>query len=209
MDLERHLAAAADGAFTTNLDGKIAQWNRAAEKMLGYTAREAVGRAWSDLFVDHHGSGNGNGNAPGRRGYYVTGPARPGDPERNFDLQTRTKTGTPIWVNISTLTVPNGRAGRDVTIYLFRDVTATRDIMSLVRERFPVSPPAPESNGTLTPRELEILRMVAAGVSTKGAAEKLHVSPATVRNHVQNILGKLGAHSRLEAVACATRHRLL
>jgi DNA-binding NarL/FixJ family response regulator len=35
------------------------------------------------------------------------------------------------------------------------------------------------------------------------------VSPATIRNHVQNILGKLGAHSRLEAVAYATRNRLI
>jgi two-component system NarL family response regulator len=40
-------------------------------------------------------------------------------------------------------------------------------------------------------------------------AERLHVSPSTVRNHVQNILEKLGAHSRLEAVAYATRQRLL
>jgi DNA-binding NarL/FixJ family response regulator len=35
------------------------------------------------------------------------------------------------------------------------------------------------------------------------------VSPATIRNHVQNILGKLGVHSRLEAVAYATRNRLI
>jgi DNA-binding NarL/FixJ family response regulator len=35
------------------------------------------------------------------------------------------------------------------------------------------------------------------------------VSSATIRNHVQNIFGKLGVHSRLEAVAYATRHRLL
>ena len=62
---------------------------------------------------------------------------------------------------------------------------------------------------TLTRRELEILRVIATGMSTKAAAAKLHVSPATVRNHVQNILGKLGAHSRLEAVAMATRQRLL
>jgi two-component system nitrate/nitrite response regulator NarL len=40
-------------------------------------------------------------------------------------------------------------------------------------------------------------------------AERLHVSPATVRNHVQHILAKLGLHSRLEAAAYATRHRLL
>jgi two-component system nitrate/nitrite response regulator NarL len=40
-------------------------------------------------------------------------------------------------------------------------------------------------------------------------AERLHVSPATVRNHVQHILEKLGVHSRLEAAAFATRYRLL
>jgi DNA-binding NarL/FixJ family response regulator len=64
-------------------------------------------------------------------------------------------------------------------------------------------------DGPLTRRELEVLRLLATGVNTKGAAEKLHVSPATVRNHVQNIFGKLGVHSRLEAVAYANRHRLL
>jgi DNA-binding NarL/FixJ family response regulator len=130
-----------------------------------------------------------------------------GDPERNFDLLTRTKGGAPIWINIRMVTVPNGRA--PVTIHLFRDVTATRELMSLLGERLAVPPGAPEGNGALTPRELEILRIIATGVGTKGTAEKLHVSPATVRNHVQNILGKLGAHSRLAAVVYATRHRLL
>ena len=61
--------------------------------------------------------------------------------------------------------------------------------------------------GALTRRELEILRLVATGASTKTAADTLHVSPATVRNHIQNILAKLGAHSRLEAVALATRQQ--
>jgi DNA-binding NarL/FixJ family response regulator len=70
-------------------------------------------------------------------------------------------------------------------------------------------PAAPEGTGTLTRRELEILHIIATGVNTKDAAERLHVSPATIRNHVQNILGKLGAHSRLEAVAYATRNRLI
>jgi two-component system nitrate/nitrite response regulator NarL len=40
-------------------------------------------------------------------------------------------------------------------------------------------------------------------------AERLHVSPATVRNHVQHILEKLGVHSRLEAAAYATRRGCL
>jgi DNA-binding NarL/FixJ family response regulator len=47
------------------------------------------------------------------------------------------------------------------------------------------------------------------GLNTEHAARRLHVSSATIRNHVQNIFGKLGVHSRLEAVAYATRHRLL
>jgi PAS domain S-box-containing protein len=199
MNLEKVLAASADGAFTTSPDGKIAQWNRAAERMLGYTAREAVGRSCGDLFAGH----DGNGNRQCWRSCHVTGPEKRGDSERNFDLQTRTKAGAPVCMKVSTLTVSNGRAGRGFTIHLFRDVTAVRRIMT----QEPTA--VPESNGMLTPRELEILRIVATGVNTKGVADKLHVSPATVRNHVQNILGKLGAHSRLEAVACATRHRLL
>jgi DNA-binding NarL/FixJ family response regulator len=57
----------------------------------------------------------------------------------------------------------------------------------------------------LTTRELEVLRMLAGGVSTNVAAESLGISTATLRAHVQAILRKLGAHSRLEAVAEAAR----
>jgi DNA-binding NarL/FixJ family response regulator len=71
------------------------------------------------------------------------------------------------------------------------------------------APPDGTGLGELTRREVEILHLIATGLNTKDAAERLHVSPATIRNHVQNILGKLGAHSRLEAVAYATRNRLI
>ena len=43
------------------------------------------------------------------------------------------------------------------------------------------------------------------GANTRALATRLRLSPATVRNHVQNILEKLGVHSRLEAVAWMTR----
>jgi len=122
----------------------------------------------------------------------------------------RTKTGSAIWVNVSTLRFSRDGAG-DGTVHLLRDVTETREILALIRERLAIPaalvPAAPD--GTLTRRELEILHIIATGVNTKDAAERLHVSPATIRNHVQNILGKLGAHSRLEAVAYATRNRLI
>ena len=61
----------------------------------------------------------------------------------------------------------------------------------------------------LTARELEVLRMLASGVSTNSAAEMLGISTATLRAHVHAILRKLGAHSRLEAVAEAARLGLI
>ena len=57
----------------------------------------------------------------------------------------------------------------------------------------------------LTARELEVLQHLAEGASTAQASEQLGISSATLRAHVQAILRKLGAHSRLEAVAEAAR----
>jgi DNA-binding NarL/FixJ family response regulator len=61
----------------------------------------------------------------------------------------------------------------------------------------------------LTTRELEVLRMLHAGHPADRIARELHIAPNTVRNHVQRILTKLGATSRLEAVAIARRDGLI
>ena len=61
----------------------------------------------------------------------------------------------------------------------------------------------------LTPREREVLELLAEGDTKEVIAARLFVSTNTVRNHIQNILTKLGAHSRLEAVAAAAREGLL
>jgi DNA-binding NarL/FixJ family response regulator len=58
-------------------------------------------------------------------------------------------------------------------------------------------------------REREVLRLMASGVSNKALAGQLHLSLNTVRNHVQNILYKLDAHSKLEAVATAVREGVI
>jgi two-component system nitrate/nitrite response regulator NarL len=60
----------------------------------------------------------------------------------------------------------------------------------------------------LTSRERECLEMLVAGLSTKAMARRLGVETTTIRSHVQAVLHKLGAHSRLEAAAYATRHGL-
>jgi two-component system response regulator DevR len=61
----------------------------------------------------------------------------------------------------------------------------------------------------LTPRERQVLELLAQGQSKEEIARRLFLSSNTVRNHIQNILTKLGAHSRLEAVAAAAREGLL
>ena len=66
--------------------------------------------------------------------------------------------------------------------------------------------PAPgeaADDARLTPRQLEVLQLLAGGYSTNGIAARLHIAPETVRNHVRGVLRALHAHSRLEAVARA------
>jgi two-component system nitrate/nitrite response regulator NarL len=61
----------------------------------------------------------------------------------------------------------------------------------------------------LTPRELEVLRLLAEGLPNKLIADRLHISEHTVKFHVNALMGKLGAQSRTEAVVRATRLGLL
>jgi DNA-binding NarL/FixJ family response regulator len=66
----------------------------------------------------------------------------------------------------------------------------------------------PERLATLTPREQEILRSLAGGMSTADVAQSLGISPLTVQSHVKNVLAKLGVHTKVEAVRVAWRHGL-
>ncbi|MEA2538000.1 MAG: hypothetical protein QOF11_2234 [Chloroflexota bacterium] len=61
----------------------------------------------------------------------------------------------------------------------------------------------------LTARELEILRALSAGRTTKEICQDLTITPNTLRTHVQNITAKLHVHSKLEAVVYALRHGLV
>ncbi len=61
----------------------------------------------------------------------------------------------------------------------------------------------------LTPRELEVLKALTEGLSTPEICDRLFIAPNTLRTHVQNIMGKLRVHSKLEAVAFALRHKLV
>ena len=202
------LAAAGDGACVVGADGRIVLWNRAAEKMLGYAAREALGRPCCDVFVGH----DDDGNRLCYQGCHIMKLMEIGETIRSFDMKTRSKAGQPVWLNVSILRLPEAEASGAATVHLFRDVTATKELLTLVDERRAATAQRDagvDPTAVLSRRELEVLRLLAIGLNTRDAAERLHVSPATVRNHVQNLFAKLDVHSRLEAVAYATRHRLL
>jgi len=62
---------------------------------------------------------------------------------------------------------------------------------------------------SLTPREQEVMRFLAEGLSSKAVAEKLFISPKTVENHRANIMSKLGLHSTIELVRYAAKLGLI
>jgi two-component system, NarL family, nitrate/nitrite response regulator NarL len=68
---------------------------------------------------------------------------------------------------------------------------------------------SPQGGIHLTPREHEVLKLISSGSTTPQIAEKLFLSPATVKTHVQHIYEKLGVSDRASAVMEATRRRLL
>ncbi|MFL5973331.1 MAG: LuxR C-terminal-related transcriptional regulator [Gaiellaceae bacterium] len=75
--------------------------------------------------------------------------------------------------------------------------------------RPPSLPKSPRPHGKLTPRQREVLRLLAHGSSTPQIAAHLHLSRETVRNHVRGVLQALEVHSRVEAVAMARADGLL
>ncbi len=71
------------------------------------------------------------------------------------------------------------------------------------------SPRPPLPLEPLTPRELDVLRLLSEGLTNKAIAHQLGISPNTVKLHVHTILAKLGAASRTEATRTAARHGLI
>ncbi|BAZ33116.1 LuxR family two component transcriptional regulator [Cylindrospermum sp. NIES-4074] len=65
------------------------------------------------------------------------------------------------------------------------------------------SPPAPPSLAELTPREKEVLRLIATGASNREIAQELYISEGTVKNHVTNILNRLNLRDRTQAAIFA------
>jgi DNA-binding NarL/FixJ family response regulator len=73
----------------------------------------------------------------------------------------------------------------------------------------PAEPETGRLPAALSPREREVVVLVARGLSNRQAADELSISPSTVERHVANILVKLGFHSRAQIAAWAVAHDLI
>ncbi|PXY33664.1 hypothetical protein BAY59_08300 [Prauserella coralliicola] len=114
-------------------------------------------------------------------------------------------------------------AGRDAAVVPLRraaELTEAlgarplHDAVTALARRARIGLPGEDGTGEqprfgLTARELDILRLVAEGLSNREIGERLFISPKTASVHVSNILGKLGVANRVEAAATAHRHGLL
>jgi DNA-binding NarL/FixJ family response regulator len=99
-----------------------------------------------------------------------------------------------------------GQMHLDAACNVFRDLGALPD---LTRTEKLTLKTAPGARGLLTPRELEVLRLVSLGKTNRAVAAELFLSEKTVARHVSNILTKLGLSSRSAATAYAYEHGLV
>jgi len=177
-----------DALFAFGADLTIVSWNQGAEELTGVSTDEAVGRhCWEVL-----GGRDEHGNLVCHPGCSTARLAREGWPVPCQGLLIKVRDGKRP-VEVSTVAVDEGNRP------LFLHV--------MVPRREPPSPCAVPV--LLTPRQQQVLRLLADGVPAKVVAERLGLAEATVRNHVRAILAALGTHSQLEAIAKARRLQLI
>jgi PAS domain S-box-containing protein len=137
------------------------------------------------------------------RGRHFTSVVAPEDGRRARELFTQKMLGTSPATEATAHLVST--AGKRVPVEIsgvaLKNGERVVGVFGLIEERPDDSPIAPPPH--LTPRQVEVLRLLEQGHSTKQIAAELHLSTETVRNHIRRLLQALGVHSRLEAVAAA------
>jgi len=204
------VAGTGDPAFAVDAGHTIVAWNRAAEEFFGYKAEDVLGRGCAPIIGgrDEQGHSVCNAMCP------LLFAAFHGERPREMVLQVHRRTGEPLWASVSSIVLG---AADPCVVHIVRDVTTHRQREMFVHQLRQAAaaldgePPRPGRTDPvlLTPRETEILRLLASGTGTRSIAQTLSISPATVRNHIQQIMAALRAHSRLEAVVKAHQLDLL
>ena len=150
---------------------------------------------------------------------WIRGYARAGLVPPAVELAMRASWGEVKWLDVRPVVVPWLPDVGTVVVYLFRErVTDAAqplgDLVVVVQDDEADPPALTEVTDEpdvqpLTPRELEVLRLMALGWETEYIAAELEVTLHTVRSHVANLRRKLNAKSRFEAVMTATRLGIL
>jgi PAS domain S-box-containing protein len=164
--------------YTADSEGRITWVSPTVVKLLGYRPKEIVGRE-PELFVPD----DGLERARDQLAQKVSGVA-----QRTFyELTVLAKDGSRVPMQI-------------ISTPLFEDgkIVGVRGVA--IRRRETTPEPA-----LLTPRQYEVLQLLAEGVATNAIARQLDISAETARNHIRAVLAALDCHSRLEAVAAARR----
>jgi PAS domain S-box-containing protein len=198
----------------STLDGfRILNVNHAFLQLTGWTLEELVGRAPDEIELWDSPAAL----AEAERRLVQTGGFR------DLELKLRTKSGALVDVSAAAETVT--LHGESSVLTVLQDITVRRRSESELAEAIGAAlqdtdwlsrkvldrlavmrrPPAGEgaSGGELTPREEEVLSMLAQGRSDAEIAATLSLTRNTVRNHVARVYGKIGAHNRSEAVIWA------
>ncbi len=182
------ILSAGNALYSVSLDQRIVQWGELAEQI---APREvALGRTCYEVMNEV----NPRNAASCRENCAVIALARLGRAHRDFTLRGRSVDGeTPLFA-ISVLLAGDEAGSVDSVLHLVRCSGAEQEATA-------ASPAAEDAS--LTPRQVEVLRCLARGLTPAQIASDLGVTPITVRNHVQGAMDRLGAKSRLEAVLSA------
>ena len=219
------LSRTGDGAFVIDGRHRIVFWNSAAEALLGYAAEEVTGMQCYEIL----GGRDDQGRTLCQRYCRMAIKVESGDVVPNRDVYACTQSGERRWVNVTTFAYQaRDKAIGAVIVHLFRDATEKMRQQQFIDKVLSASEQLYDENGYvssslagaarvteeragngLTRREWDVLNLLAQGWGTEEMAAELTISPSTVRNHVQNVLDKLGVHSRLEAIAYAYQHNLI
>jgi len=201
----------AEALFVSDARQRIVAWSPSAERLFGRPASEVLGRRCYEVVAGTEP----DGHPVCRRDCRVVRNARRRRTTESYEIVARTSGDDRLVLESSIVLAPDESGNPSYLLHLLRPVgqrgparalpgSAGRRLGAAV-ERTAV-PPVPQP---LSRREFEVLRLLAAGLSTREIAERLSISPLTARNHIANVERKLGARSRLEAVVLAAHHELL
>lgn len=192
----------AESAFAVDPHRRIVFWNAAAQELLGYSAPEALGARCCDVL-------DSGGVASGACALCLrTHPSSSGETLRQFEMRAVTREGETKYLYVTTLRVSSAE-GEPRIIHLLRENAPPRAALQPQAAAVAVDAPPAHTAPHLTSRELEVLRLLASGLSTAEIATALSISPITARNHITRVIEKLEVKTRLQAVIAASRRGLI